>query len=126
MRKGVFYTSYFKKIDSGKGIKICIARVIPKWIDKTLFDHFYKELAPSGKLLADWKTNKITWNEYTWRYVYDLYNMPNSIRTFNIVKDYLDRGIDVTVYCYEKEFPCHRFILSHILRQSGYEAQEIR
>lgn len=125
--KGKLYTSYFAKLNKGIGIKISIARFNPKWLKPTDLDYWYKTLAPKIQLLNDYKYKGISWDEYTQRYMNYLAFDEESKAELNKLKQLLNSGQDVTVYCYEKPSDnCHRHLVGSIFRDLGYEVEEIK
>lgn len=71
-------------------------------------------LAPSKKLLKDYKEGKINWQEYSKRYYEEIFGNPKAIEKIKeIAKISLNK--DVRLICYEKEYPCHRFLLMEII-----------
>lgn len=66
-------------------------------------------LAPSWELLNDYKNEKITWSEYIKRYVKEMDNVDAIVEMLRIRK--LAETRDVRLICYEKTYPCHRYIL---------------
>ena len=66
-------------------------------------------LAPSWELVNDYKAGKITWSEYIKRYVKEMDNVEALMEMIRIRK--LAETEDVRLICYEKNYPCHRFIL---------------
>ena len=95
MTKGKLYTSYFSKLKYGKGVKISVARYNPKWLDNKYIDRWFLELAPSKELLKDYKSGKVTQDEFRKRYLEE-----QNMTTINKLKKLLDDGQDVTIYCY--------------------------
>lgn len=73
-------------------------------------------LAPSRELFEDYKNGKIGWEEYEKRFRKEMYANPQVI-------DYLKRlGLfaktyNVRLICYEKKYPCHRFILMDMISE---------
>ena len=118
----MIYTSYFAKatkLDLNKNAIICIARYIPKWVDKANMNHIIS-LAPSEQLLKDYKANKVTKEQYKEIYLKDLDDTLgiNDIIDFfkQIEQESKDNGIDVVLCCYEAPDKfCHRHILREIL-----------
>ena len=66
-------------------------------------------LAPSWELLDDYKAGKITWSAYIKRYVKEMDNVDAIVEMLRIRK--LAETRDVRLICYEKTYPCHRYIL---------------
>jgi len=72
-------------------------------------------LSHSKELLKDWKEGKITWNEYKTRYKAEILSNEKAIEKIKLLKE-LSEYKDVYLYCYEKNPPCHRFILLELIR----------
>lgn len=129
--KGKLYTSYFAKIKKGKGVKISIARILPKWLNKKDIDYSLVSLAPPIDLLNDYKYKGLSWEEYTNRYISyiasGLIKWDTNIRKeFKLIEDILNNDKDVTIYCYEKSGSnCHRYLLADFFRRLGFEVIEI-
>lgn len=70
-------------------------------------------LAPSWELLNDYQSGKIDWTGYERRYINEMAN-PKAIRTMLKIKS-LSEKTNVRLICYEKNPPCHRFILLRMI-----------
>lgn len=72
-------------------------------------------LSPSWKLLDDYKQNRITWEVYERRFKIE---MDNDLckDAMKEIKE-LSRFNEVYLVCYEKRFPCHRFLLIDMINQ---------
>lgn len=127
MRKGVLYTSYFSKLKQGKGIKLSIARFNPRWLKEGDIEGTLVNLAPSIELLNDYKYKNLSWEDYTQRYYKQLTDYDRDIDAdFYALKTLLNRGEDVTIYCYEKSSDnCHRHLLAKLFEDIGFEVKEI-
>ena len=65
----------------------------------------YIDLAPSLSLLNDIKSNKINWDEYTFRYYKETLSQLNPYKIYDDLKDNV-------ILCYEKPNQhCHRFLV---------------
>ena len=73
-------------------------------------------LSPSMGLLHDYKEGRITWEEFELRFRKEIASNPKAIAELKRVKE-LSRKKDVYLICYEKTFPCHRFILLDLLKE---------
>lgn len=71
-------------------------------------------LAPSKELLDDWKNKKINWDEYSERYKKEILNPIAQKRIRELIA--MSKKQDVWLICYEKEPPCHRFILMEVIK----------
>jgi len=70
-------------------------------------------LSPSWNLINDYKTGRINWEEYTERFIQAM-NNPTCQTELQRIKE-LARDRTVRLICYEKQYPCHRFILLKLL-----------
>ena len=124
MKKGKLYTSYFAQLKKGIGIKISIARYANFALIKEL-DFSFKGLAPSDNLLKRYKAGDMSWQQYTELYTVEQHR-DDFQQDFNKLKNLLDNGKDVTIYCYEGKYSnCHRHIVSSMFKNLGYEVEEI-
>lgn len=71
-------------------------------------------LAPSKGLLKDWKEGRIDWAEYERRFREEILRKPKAVEKLREVKE-LAKTKDVRLICYEKNPPCHRFILMDLI-----------
>ena len=71
-------------------------------------------LAPSKQLLRDWKAGNIIWAEYEARFKRQILSNPEAVKYMRSIKK-LASKVDVYLYCYEKQPPCHRFILIELI-----------
>ena len=102
------YTSYFgnyRKFPEGAAV-IGITRKPPKNVKNWLL------LAPSERLFAEFKTNKITEHAYKNQYLKQL-NSLNKEEIINKLNEINQKYNNVILCCYEKkENFCHRHILA--------------
>ena len=98
-------TSYFANISNVK-TPVSISRFSPKWYIGPEF----KELAPSTRLLLDYKSEIINDDEYVRRFSREFAKLDPQTVYKTLISLY---GDDVTLLCYEKpgDF-CHRHIVS--------------
>ncbi len=67
-------------------------------------------LSPSKELLHDFKENGISWDEYSTRFIEEIVNNPKArAKIYEILG--LLKTTNVRLICYEKNPPCHRYIL---------------
>lgn len=71
-------------------------------------------LAPSKGLLKDWKEGKIDWTEYERLFRAEILNNPKAVGKLKAIKKLAEEK-DVRLICYEKNPPCHRFILIDLI-----------
>jgi uncharacterized protein YeaO (DUF488 family) len=67
------------------------------------------KLSPSWQLLKDYKCGKIDWNGYVKRFKTEMDN-ESCIAEMKQIKE-IAKSRQVYLICYEKKYPCHRFLL---------------
>ncbi len=72
-------------------------------------------LAPSKTLLEDYKSGKISWPTFERKFLLELHRNPEAIEKLKQLAE-LSKNQNVRLICYEKTFPCHRFILVDIIK----------
>lgn len=72
------------------------------------------ELAPSVKLLEDWKKGQISWEEYERRFREEM-ERPESREKIEELRNRVGAGENIRLICFEKNPPCHRFILRDLI-----------
>lgn len=70
-------------------------------------------LAPSWDLLNSYKDSLTDWHEYERRFRREMEN-PEAVKEMRRIKE-LAKTRDVRLICYEKNYPCHRFILMDLI-----------
>ncbi len=111
-------TGYFAKIKTypKTDILIVISRYYPRFAPPGLL--FKPEFAPSAVLLTDWKAGLNTWEEYETRYRAEMDDPLIQRR----IMQYTERVNSAQVHrflCFEKEYPCHRFLLKAIIEEAS-------
>ena len=73
-------------------------------------------LAPSSALLNDWKNEKISWEIYTKRFIWEMEHNSNALDLMKQIKE-LSKTQDVYLICacHNKKKQCHRFILIEMI-----------
>ena len=120
----MFYTSYYAKYRKYKGFyRIAISRTSPCNTKEPIsYDEKIIQLAPSKDILADYKYNGLSKEQYTERYIDQLDNL-RSCGTLDDIVKYLrlltsDITSDIVFLCYEKSDDfCHRHILADYLNK---------
>ena len=92
---------------------VCVSRKYPWFIKRDKMDHL-PQLAPSQKLLNDWKNDKISWEEYEKRYRQEQ-STPAFMRAIYWIGLKHAQGDIVRLMCWEKNPPCHRFLLKDMI-----------
>lgn len=73
-------------------------------------------LSASKELFNDYKKRKINWEEFEVRFRKEILDNPNAIAELKRLKE-LSQEKDVYLICYEKNYPCHRFILIDLIKE---------
>ena len=76
-------------------------------------------LAPSWDLLNDYKDKLIDWQEYERRFRKEM-KSPEAVKEMQRIKE-LAKTKDIRLICYEKNYPCHRFILIDLINSVEIE-----
>lgn len=76
-------------------------------------------LAPSLKLLSQWKSHKITWNKFAQEYKQEIAANIETQKKIRELQSLVEQGETITLLCFEAEFQnCHRHILRDLILQS--------
>lgn len=113
----MIFTSYFsnKNLPQDK-VFVSISLYSPLWFPHPCLEA--RELAPTKRLLYDYKNNSMCFSEYRKRYYSETLS---KLDAHEIFKKY-NHGVFL---CYEKEGePCHRHIISEWLSSYGYDISE--
>lgn len=119
------YTTYLDRLSElpNDSLKIVIMRYQPK-VNLFEFENvkFVKCLSPSDILLTEYKTNKITFKEFSEKFKNELKNNLESTRMLSRIKNCKR---DVYLICCEKSpLECHRSIIADILKNQGCNCKE--
>lgn len=79
-------------------------------------------LSPSWRLLSDYKHGKISWDEYTKRFRQEM-NNDECIAAMRKIK-WMSKEKDIFLLCYEKSYPCHRFLLIDMINKLDENIEE--
>ena len=71
-------------------------------------------LSPSPSLLKAYKSGEIDWAVFEEWFTEEITGNPEAMKKLREIKE-LAKTRDVYLVCYEKRFPCHRFILTKII-----------
>lgn len=124
----MLYTSYISKISKMPDDmnKILIVRFLPKGFDlSTCVNLKHRlELAPSKELLLSHKANP-DWARYVREFNLEMQNRKDMREYLQQVLKYLQKGNDLCLICYEKDFHhCHRYLLAQWFIEHGIKWKE--
>ena len=108
--------TYIAAMHQVEGIKIIVTRHYPRGIAHIHFDKWLPALAPSRELLDDWRHGLVTWPEYEARFRKEILGSPEAVAALRHVID-LSRTRDVYLICWEREPPCHRYLLLNLAKE---------
>lgn len=74
-------------------------------------------LGPSLSLLGDYKNGRIGWGEYERRFRQEM-SRTEAKKRITEVREMLREGKNVRLICFEKNPPCHRFILMELVKEA--------
>ena len=114
--------TYIAMMDQVEGHKIVVTRYYPRGIARVHFDEWLSVLAPSRALLKAGKTGIITWDAFSRRFRAEILDSPEAVLTLKSVAE-LAESQDVYLICWEREPPCHRFLLLDMVRKRSWETQ---
>jgi uncharacterized protein YeaO (DUF488 family) len=73
-------------------------------------------LSASKALFWDYKEGRISWQEFEVRFRKEILSNPDAVAELHRLKE-LSKEKVVYLICYEKTFPCHRFILLDLINE---------
>jgi len=73
-------------------------------------------LSASKELLYDYKGGRISWPEFENIFRKEILSNPKALAELKRLKE-LSKEKDVYLICYEKNYPCHRFILIDLIKE---------
>lgn len=73
-------------------------------------------LSASEGLLHDYKEGRISWKKFEERFRKEILSNQRAVAELKRLKE-LSEEKDVYLICYEKNYPCHRFILMDLIRE---------
>lgn len=106
--------SIYASSDPSDGARVLVTRFYPRGVKRERFHEWRRELAPSVKLLKQYKAMEISEVEFERCFKIEM----NATASRQTIKDLGSRAMvsDVTLLCYEPEGEmCHRNILQEII-----------
>lgn len=119
--KGVIYLNYYAKMGlSGDTVRCRISRTVP---ERCRVDYNLEGLYPPAILLKYFKEGRIDWNTFRERYADHLMNSDQAQKDIGFLLEKIENGESVTLLCWERYMPCHRFILGQLFFDAGVEVK---
>lgn len=116
---GILYTSYYAKSKEAKGTRIAISLGIPAWAKQgEHYDEILEAIAPSPKLLGDYKRGEVPEEKYPSIYLKELQYKKKEIKA---LFDRVRNGETITLLCWENAIEkdgsrkfCHRHVFRKV------------
>jgi len=109
--------SVYDQAEGSDGDRILVTRYWPRGISKARLSaaEWMRDVAPSKKLLEDWKDGRISWDEYTVRYHKEMLAQEAAIAALRQKA----REGTITLLCFEREGDprCHRHLLKKLIEK---------
>ena len=108
--------SLFDLVQDSDGTRIIVSG-IPSRYPESSFDEFYPELAPTKKLLYDYKYHGLPWEEYEVQF-FQLMKGHRALRRIEELAERSKKGEVITLLCFEKsDEKCHRRLLKNLIEE---------
>ena len=117
--------SIYKPREDGDGVRVLVTRFYPRGVKKTHFDRWVRDLAPSAQLLKKYKSNGVTWGQFSRAFRRELRDGCGAARIRDLHAE--SRRLTVTLLCYEPEGAnCHRHLLKDMIADPSALAGPLR
>jgi uncharacterized protein YeaO (DUF488 family) len=98
----------YDKPDASDGVRVLVMRLWPRGISKEKVDLWLKDLGTEKELIALWKKGKLSWKEYSRRYLASLKGKESTLEELAA----RSKKETITLLCVEKDASkCHRSLL---------------
>jgi uncharacterized protein YeaO (DUF488 family) len=97
------------KSQNPNAIFIAVTRTSPRF----KYSKWLRSLAPSSPLLQAYRNGLVKWDNYVGLYKNEM-NNEEAHADMLCIKE-LAKENDVYLVCFEKEYPCHRFLLMEMI-----------
>lgn len=111
--------SVYEPATEDEGLRVLVMRTWPRGISLGRVDVWLKELGPTPDLLAGLESRRLSWPAFAEAYLAQIRSVPASVEALATVRDLEQRSGHVTLFCHERQPPCHRFLLLEELGRSG-------
>jgi len=113
--------SLFDPVEESDGTRIVVSGGVPP---DCSFDEYYPELAPTKKLLYDYKYHGLSWDEYVVQF-FQLMGGHHAQRRIRELANRARSGEVITLLCFEHgDEKCHRRLLKNLIE--AYEEEQIK
>jgi uncharacterized protein YeaO (DUF488 family) len=116
--------SVYAPTSDDEGLRVLVMRTWPRGVSSGRIDIWLKELGPTPALLQALETRRISWLDFADAYRAQLASIPASSEALATLRDLEQRSGRVTLFCHERQPPCHRFILLEHLQKEKPRAKD--
>jgi uncharacterized protein YeaO (DUF488 family) len=113
----------YDQVEELDGDRILVTRYWPRGVSKERLSisDWLRNLAPSKKLIRDWKEQRILWEEYSLHYHEEMLGQQEAIR--DLAKR--AKHDTITLLCFEGEDNpcCHRHLLKRLIESEEQHAE---
>ena len=109
--------SIYTPIEEEDGLRVLITRYYPRGVKREKYDIWVRVLAPSEKLLKQYKNSEIDWNNFKNTLLSELRNSVDSVNAIHKLQSKSNIQ-NITLLCYEKDDrPCHRYMVKALIEK---------
>lgn len=103
--------SVYSPVTDDEGLRVLVMRRWPRGIGQSRIDVWLKELGPLPDLLEGLQSRRLSWLQFEDAYRAQLETHPASKEALAQLQELERSGGRVTLFCHERQPPCHRFLL---------------
>jgi len=93
------------------GMRVLVMRTWPRGVGIDRIDVWLKWLGPLPELLRGLESRQLSWLAFADAYIAQIESRPESMAEVAALRDLERRAGKVTLFCHERQPPCHRFLL---------------
>ena len=107
--------SVYEPATEDEGLRVLVMRQWPRGVSLGRIDVWLKELGPTPDLLRALDARHMLWPAFAAAYKRQLAEAPASVEALATLRDLEQRSGKATLFCHERQPPCHRFLLLEVL-----------
>jgi uncharacterized protein YeaO (DUF488 family) len=109
--------SIFSQPEEDDGLRILITRFYPRGVKSDHFDYWVRELSPSSELLASYKNDNCSFDDFKMQFLKEIKNNLESLEALHAL-NFESKVQNITLLCYEKQGnPCHRHFVRDLVEK---------
>lgn len=110
----IFTKSIYDVESEDDGLRVLVTRFWPRGIKKDRISVWIRDLAPSAQLLKSYNDGRVSWATFVICFKNELWDNRKAREAISDLATRSRNG-NVTLLCYEREGPCHRFVLKEMI-----------